>query len=339
MPYESGREELVSVLRGIAAAPVIYALQKSGAIPTLLRAKGFEIADLAMIQNERVRNAVLDYMESLGLIDRISNVRYRITENGHYVLARAGALEIVISYNEYFSNLAEIFTSAEVLPHVSRSKNIEGSGSAHATKFFPFALDFINKRIYDCYVDIGCGDGTFLEMATAAKSENSIVAVDLAQVAVDATKHRLLGKNVVGVVTDARNIDTWSKAILPSKAPAIISLWFVIHEISGNNLDYLETYFKHMHSVCPTADILIGEITRVDPSDLKEIRSSSVVPDFLFFHALSGQGVMRWCEYQTLLMKIPYALIEEHRFDEIETVDGKTVPSSFIWLLRPKPTS
>jgi len=60
------------------------------------------------------------------------------------------------------------------------------------------------------------------------------------------------------------------------------------------------------------------------------------MPEYLFFHDLSGQGILSWEEYERISRKIPYEIFAERTFDELTSEDGKRIPSVFIWLLKPQ---
>ena len=91
-----------------------------------------------------------------------------------------------------------------------------------------------------------------------------------------------------------------------------------------------------MHQRLPRAHVLVGEIVNVPAEVLAAEHDESIMPEFLLFHALSGQGVLTWEQHQQVLNLIPYELAGETRFDECRGPDGNAIPSSFLWHLRPR---
>jgi len=81
--------------------------------------------------------------------------------------------------------------------------------------------------------------------------------------------------------------------------------------------------------------VIIGEIVRQEDAALAASHRESIMPEYLFFHDLSGQGVLSWKEYHEIRLQIPYRLVAERLFDEIAGEDGRKEPSSFIWGLVP----
>ena len=79
--------------------------------------------------------------------------------------------------------------------------------------------------------------------------------------------------------------------------------------------------------------MVIGEIVRLEDKILNEIYNKSLMPEYLFFHKISGQGIMSWKEYKALLIDSPYTLEYKWLFDN---ANKSKVPSAFVWILKPK---
>ena len=94
-------------------------------------------------------------------------------------------------------------------------------------------------------------------------------------------------------------------------------------------------FFKDIKKYIPNAIILIGEITKIENHVLALNKDVSIMPEFLFFHELSGQGVLKFSDYDLILKKIPYRLSKCIKFDLMRH-NKKTIPSAFIWLLKNK---
>jgi hypothetical protein len=61
------------------------------------------------------------------------------------------------------------------------------------------------------------------------------------------------------------------------------------------------------------------------------------MPEYLFFHELSKQGILLWPEYNEMLRNSPYCLENEWLFDEATLEDNSSKePSTFLWILSPK---
>ena len=112
-------------------------------------------------------------------------------------------------------------------------------------------------------------------------------------------------------------------------------MWYVVHEISNNDKYKIINFFKEIKKNCPNANILIGEIIKVDNETLSENRDISILPEFLFFHEISGQGVLKIDDFNYIKKKIPYSLSNSYEFDYVKR-NRKKIPSAIIWHLSPK---
>ena len=115
-----------------------------------------------------------------------------------------------------------------------------------------------------------------------------------------------------------------------------ISMWFLLHEISRNQPDILIDFLHQIHMKFPTAPIVIGEVVRQSENILLSNNMRSLLPEYLFFHEMSGQGILSWEEYRSVLNSSAYDLEVEKLFDEALDKDGNKIPSTFVWCLIPK---
>ena len=81
----------------------------------------------------------------------------------------------------------------------------------------------------------------------------------------------------------------------------------------------------------------MGEITAIPPSLLAACHETSIMPEMLFFHELSGQRVLSWDTWNEILHEIYYQLAGERPFDSVPVVKDRGTPSSFVWHLKPVP--
>ena len=68
---------------------------------------------------------------------------------------------------------------------------------------------------------------------------------------------------------------------------------------------------------------------------MKKNKYNSIMPEYMLFHNLSGQGVLSHKEFLFILKNIPYNLILKKNFDNIKH-NNKSSPSAIAWLLTPK---
>ena len=336
------REQIVSLLRGQVACPLIASLAELGIVQGMVSGS-FSPSDFVAVRNQVLLESCFQYLQSLGLLQGGPGQReYALTDLGHSVFRRVGAFFLLSSYREYFDSFSALLTGGfqgEVC--VDRRLNVMGSGSLHTRKFFPSVAVFFGSNPPDALLDLGCGDGAFLEFARREWSELRIAAVDLSPVAIQATVNRL--KNIgaepeVTIVENAAFVDSWVALMPLTMREAhclLISMWFVVHEFSEGESGKLVQFFRRVRQCLPQAEIILGEIVKIPSDVLAEDYEVSILPEFLLFHELSGQGVFSWSEWLSVLSQIPYQLSSERLFDLIHDATGDPVASSFVWHLKP----
>ena len=225
---------------------------------------------------------------------------------------------------------------------VDRYENIVGSGRTHE-RYFPPAVSFLRRKVqFDVMLDLGCGDGRFLEFVLRGVPGVKVLGIDLSEVSVETTLKNLQKKfkdrEIETFAGDAGDIQKWSKLIkahIGGKRLAI-SMWFLVHEISRRNPANVIAFLKETHRLFPAAPIVICELVRQSAALLTEHRRHLLMPEYLLFHDISLQGVLSWQEYRHILSSIPYDLAMERVFDEIPTREGSKEPATFVWCLTPK---
>lgn len=193
---------------------------------------------------------------------------------------------------------------------------MRGSRQLHGKKFFPAALDCLQSNSPAVLIDIGCGDGAFLECICTRWPTLVTFGLDLSDTAVAIARGRAVSSWSISVPPELRDTDS-----------LVISMWFVGHEFSAGSIDVMVRFFQDLNRAFPKAKILLGEINNIAPSDLAHNRDLSIMPEYLLFHELSGQGVLAWADWQLILQQIPYRLEKECRFDDVTSASGATIPA------------
>ena len=115
---------------------------------------------------------------------------------------------------------------------------------------------------------------------------------------------------------------------------SIISMWFLLHEISNNSPKTVVKYLKRIRVNFPKTSILIGEISKLDDIKITHQKSFSIMPEFYLFHELSGQGLLSEKQFKQIFKDASYRLKKIIRTDTLNL--KKTDSSSnFICLIEP----
>jgi hypothetical protein len=336
------REEIVGLLRGYFACPLITALGKRGVFSRFLEGD-FRVGDFPEIVDGKLFQYVLNYFVSLGLLDVDDGV-YNPTELGAKIFKRYGSFVLLHSYRDLIEHMdALLFVEGSDQPRCDRLDNVIGSGLTNGRKFFPKAIDMLATVNPACITDVACGDGEFLKRVVNRFPDIDVIASDLSEVAISQTVKNLNtlypDKSVVPVQTDALDVSKWASIAAEHAENAagdmVISMWYLIHEISRHDENVIVDFLRRIHEECPRAHLIIGEIVSIPNHILVKNRHGSIMPEFLLFHDISGQGVLTWQQFQTILTKIPYVLEHEAKFDLVED-DGEEFPTGIVWHLKPK---
>ena len=326
--------------------PVISNLGSLGAIDAMLSLNEFTIEDIRQIPNKEVLLTTFRYLARLGLLEENDSKKrvFKITDFGKEIFGRHGSFYVPHSYQPYMHSFEELLKSPspKLNGEVNRLENSVGSGLTHRRYFFS-VLSLLKRRVaFDVLVDIGCGNGNFLREALKEFPKREAIGVDISPICIETAEKNLKKeypkRDVTLICCDAGDIGTWGKKILQKAAgkKIVLSMWFLVHEISRNNPDFVIKFLKRIHDLFPEVTVVLCELVRLSDRVLSRQRALSIMPEYLFFHDLSGQGILSWEEYERISRKIPYEIFAERTFDELTSEDGKRIPSVFIWLLKPQ---
>lgn len=336
--------ELVGLMRGFFTMPVIGTLGKLGVIDEMLRREEFQSQDFTVVKNKEVLIKGFRYLSRLGLLQTQDSRKqsFKITDLGREIFQRYRSFFVPHSYHGYMHSFEDLLKdSAKDCSAIDRLENVVGSGLTHQRYFLP-AISFLKRRVqFELLADIGCGNGYFLKEALKAIPVKCAVGVDLSQVSVSVTENNLKkefpDREVTVICSDAMEVKNWGGRLkqMAGDRKIALSMWFLIHEISRSEPQRIIDFFKTIHGYFPQSSIVLGELVRHPEEILAKEHAGTIMPEYLFFHELSGQGILSWNEYQAILKVVPYKLSCERLFDELSDGNGQMIPSTFVWCLEP----
>ncbi len=335
------RKELISLLRGFFSLPILISLSRNGIIKDILK-KDINIIRYKGIKNKNFLKSILYYLQNLNLIKEKKNNQFYATTLGKKILKRIGSFHLLNSYGPFINNIERLLKlSSTNSISCNRKENVIGSGLTNGRKFFPKSFEFFGKDDFSFVIDVGCGNGEYLSRCIKFFSKANFVASDVSPKALKECKKNLKkkfpNKKVSYFRCDAYNVNKFCSFINRlnvSSEKTLITFWYVVHEISKNDKKRIINFFKQIHNRCPNAEILVGEIVRIEPNLLSVNKDISIMPEFLFFHEISGQGVFSIDELNYIKQRIPYRLSKSYNFDYVKNAKKKT-PSALIWYFKP----
>jgi len=332
------RAEFITLMRGFYSLPILVNLHKEGILKKLSLNNYTDIKNLKF-KNQFFIEKVLKYLTRLDILQN-KKTKFRYTNLGFKISKRIGTFYILNSYSKIPLNFSNNLKENQKFKNwCERKDNILGSGLIHYKKFFIPSLKISNFKIKKDILDIGCGDGTFLNLVKKSNPNIRVLGCDLSNKSVSQTKKnlRLKEKDFIFRV-DGSDIELIKKKLDKKKIflgkDSIISLWFLLHEISGNSKQILVKYLSKIRRSFPETSILIGEISSLSEKQMKKHNKISILPEFTLFHELSGQGLLSELDYFSIFKQSSYSVKKIIRTDKLQ-FNGISSSSNFICLIEP----
>ncbi len=339
-------EHLVGLIRGFFTAPVLSSLGRLGVLEQMRRMNNFDVNSFEQVVNKKLLSEALNYLNRLGLIEQCvdNHLKYNVSNKGAEIFRRVHSFYVPHSYLEYLYNFHDMIQSdsGEIVPVVERLENVIGSGLTHL-RYFPPAVSFLKRKTkFQVLVDIGCGDGHFLSSVVSQIPDKKYIGIDLSEISTEHTKRNLMMEykdiDLSTFSCDGGDVKTWSKFIpkIPDKGSVAISMWFLIQEISKKDPEIVIEFLNNIRKIFPSSPLIIGEMVQQPDEILVRNNHRSLIPEYLFFHEMSNQGVLSWDDYKMILSRTGYEIVVEKLFDEVPDMYGRNIPSTFVWCLIPK---
>lgn len=333
------RSEIIGYLRGYYFFPIFFYLYDKKYLDKFIKKNNkISLKDLKK-KNNLFLEKILNYLVRIKILSK-KNTFYSMTDIGLILNKRIGAMYILHSYSNILTDIdRNINYGVNKKKLCNRKENVIGSGLLHARKFFEPALNKIDLSTKKFVLDIGCGDGTFLKSVMKRNQKIGILGCDLSKESVRQTKKtiKLKKNNLIfnlngSKVSEIKNILTKNKIDLDEDS--IISMWFLLHEISNNSKDILIKYLSEIKKNFPDTSLLIGEISKQRNELLQKHKDISLMPEFYLFHEISGQGLLSEKDFFSVFKQSGYSLQWIINTDKL-SFNKTTSNSNFICMLKP----
>ncbi len=164
-----------------------------------------------------------------------------------------------------------------------------GSGLASMDFYFPIVSSFLERGGYRKVLDIGCGDGTFLNYVCDKIPGLQGVGVDLSPAAVEAGNEQLAAKGLQDRIKlhvgNALDIGKLKRELEGVDAAAT---FFVLHELCDlKDNPRAVQFLSEFRRTLPGAPIHVCETIRPAPEELR--RRPGMAIEYFLFHDLSLQ--------------------------------------------------
>lgn len=330
------QKSIVQNLRGFYLTQIISFLGKSKYLERVLNSKSIDIKKNNFGFSQLKLIIIFNYFSSIGFAEKKKN-KFYLTDLGRDVLKRSTSFFVPHSYKNYFYHLDELVKNKYKNINVDRYENILGSGKTHL-RYFLHAISLIkNFKSITSLIDIGVGNADFAINLNKQHKLNKVFGVDFSKVSVAESEKSLNKKKIKNKVIqiDGSRVDIWAKKAKKflKNEKIVISLWFLIHEISNNSEKKITNFLKKIKLYFPTSPIVICELVKIPEKVLSENREITYIPEYLLFHELSNQNVLRIDQLERIIKNSSYKIDSKICFDELK--DGKKLyPSVVLYMLK-----
>jgi phospholipid N-methyltransferase len=333
------RSEIIGYLRGYYFFPIFFYLYDKRYIDKFIKKNNkITLKDLKK-KNNFFLEKILNYLVRIKILIK-KNKFYSLSDTGLILNKRIGAMYILHSYSNILTDIKRnINYGVNKRKLCNRKENVIGSGLLHVRKFFEPALKKIDLSNKKFVLDIGCGDGTFLKNVIKRNKNIGILGCDLSKESVKQTKKKIkLKKNDLIFNLNGSNLSEIKNILKKNKIhlgkDSIISMWFLLHEISNNSKDILVKYLSNVKKNFSDTPLLIGEISKQTNELLQKHKDISLMPEFYLFHEISGQGLLSEKDFFSVFRQSGYSLQWIINTDKIN-FNKTTSNSNFICMLKP----
>jgi SAM-dependent methyltransferase len=314
-----------NMLNGFVLTRAVQALLNIGFFDELQKAGRINVAAFAAAHDvdEAVLNSLCDALFAANILDKAGD-DYSLSEQGHLLIdVGRGWFTGVYGYEPVYHDLEKLLKKERhygVDVQRLSAPVAKGSGEIEGLIYFPLAVDIIARGGYRHVLDLGCGDGTFLRHACNGVPGLRGSGIDLAPEAI-ADAERLARENGLADRLNfvAQDVTAVAETPAPLKTVDVATTFFVLHEILHRGEDAVVTFLKGFRRMFPRVPLIIFEVDRQTPEQMRE-RAPSMAISYFLQHDLSHQKPVPRHVWPPLLRAAGFERIEERNLGFARTV-------------------
>jgi SAM-dependent methyltransferase len=290
-----------------------------GLLDEMSRSATVDVRDFARRKglDERLLLAVCDALFARQILLKHDAGRYGLDERGKFLLENdlsRGWFYLSLGYENVLYHLEDLIRGKmKYGTDVVRDGKFVALGSGLASKhfYFPLVVEHLRRGGYKRVLDIGCGDGEFLQLACETLPGINAVGFDLSPEAISVGKQRLkqLGFNgrVALHVGDAFRIGEMREHL---KGVDAASIFLVLHEFcGGTNNERAVAFLRAYRETLPGVPFHIVETIRPTPEQMRSNPGPAI--EYFLFHDLSGQTPVSRETWRTIFRDAGFRSVEE----------------------------
>jgi SAM-dependent methyltransferase len=310
--YRRGWQDLFG---GYVAMNAVHALINVGLIDRMLAGGDVELKAFAATAklDESILRALCEALYSYGLFDRSDLDHYRLSARGRSLDVIKGWVELSYGYSEVFGSLEGMMRGTKVYARDFYRKSdfvARGSGEMENWLLFPLANAVIQEKGYTRVLDLGCGDGHFLQKLCAANTDVQCFGIDIAPAAIEEGKANVraagLESRIFLHAADIQDVQEMPAAI---GTVQVTTIFFILHEILYLGEDRLIAFLKAYQRRFPGVPLMAFEAIRPTADEMR--RRPGIGIFYYLYHDLTHQKPVNCARWRELFAKAGFQSIDE----------------------------
>jgi SAM-dependent methyltransferase len=172
----------------------------------------------------------------------------------------------------------------------------EASGLINAASTFKTVINSCGTPKGSAVLDLGCGDGTFLQMYREMWPGVRLAGLDSDPQSVEKAKQRLLSVDViVKSIADVATVRELSSRL----EPTWVFAFFVLHEV-GSNTSLISELLSAVFTEAPEVRVAVTECYRPTTDQCRR-HNRQQFAEFKLFHSLSQQALLTRDEWRHIV--------------------------------------
>jgi SAM-dependent methyltransferase len=267
--------------------------------------------------DERLLVAVCDALFARQILLKDGEDLFALDERGRFLIENdlsRGWFYLSLGYENVLYNLEDLVRGKIKygIDLVRDGKFVAlGSGLASKHFYFPLVVEHIRRGGYKRILDIGCGDGEFLQLACESLPGLKAVGFDLSPDAINVGRQRLkklgLDGRIALHVGDAFRMGELREQL---KGVDAASIFLVLHEFcGGENNARAVAFLRGFRETLPGVPFHIIETMRPTPEQMRSRPGPAI--EYFLFHDLSGQTPVSRDTWRTIFHEAGFRSVKE----------------------------
>lgn len=322
--YKAHRYAWKQIISGFYTTRTMQALFNVGFFDELVLKGNIDIDEFARSKNfdAIILQALCDYLFALSILKKNSSGYYSLDSKGPLLVEEArGWFNGTYGYEEVFHFLEDMLKKEKVYgKDIYRRPDFvaKGSGEAENLIYFPLAIDMIAKNGFKKVLDLGCGEGTFLQKLCKSNKDVTGYGIDISPEAISDGKKKVIEAGLQDrihlLMEDISKIEKAPKLLQDIDAATI---FFVLHEILWQGTEPVVELLRSFRKIFPGVPLIVFEVIKPSAEEMRKKLGMAV--QYLLQHDLTHQKLVGRENWRNLFENAGFNSINERYLGFVRT--------------------